>query len=685
MSNDKKTQLGAPVPSVVTRVGTGAHGAVAPVATPAPGMPGPITTGSPTWGDSTKPGDVAALPAQPPPSFVPAVDPLVGQVLAGRYLVQKKLGEGGMGAVYLAQHTVLEKAVALKVLHGEFARKPDLVERFMQEAKAASRIRHENVIDISDFGTAGEGLVFFAMELLNGHDLHEEIARARLAKTRLPWERSRKIFLQICAALSAAHGQGIVHRDLKPENIYLVEWLGHKDFVKQLDFGIAKLTEVSEGDRKLTRTGMLFGTPEYMSPEQARGDNVDHRVDIYAMGCILYQLCTGRVPFEAENFMGILSLHLTEPPPPIGAPILQQIGAPLELEGVVMKALAKSRTERWQTVDEMANAIRYIHGEAAQPIAEVRVPRIESRPPTGMRNKTEWKGNLQVPVEDFPVPVAASKPMWPWLLAGALVLGGGVAVAAVALGGKKTTPTPQPALVADAGAVIESALPAQVTIKLDSVPQGADITDMTTKELLGKTPYDVVLPGSRDPRRYSFALAGHGGKMIELIPNEDLAYTAELQKLAAGAVGSEPAVVEVVPQKGRPGGKVPGKGSGAGTASGVAGAGSASAGSGSASGVEAGSGSGSGSEDGPVTMPDRPGGGSASGKPDRPGGKPDRPGGKPDRPGSGSGSSSGSSAGSSNGSSAGSSTGSDEPVIKIKDPFAGQGGGDGSASGSSAP
>src|SRR5262249_19190927 len=179
----------------------------------------------------------------------PETDPMLGQVLAGRYLIQKKLGEGGMGAVYLAMHNVLEKQMALKILHGEFARKPDLVERFMQEAKAASRIRHENVIDISDFGITADGLVFFAMQLLHGHDLHEEIARARLSQTKLPWERSRKIFLQVCSALSAAHACGIVHRDLKPENIYLVEWLGHKDFVKLLDFGIAKLTEVSEGDR----------------------------------------------------------------------------------------------------------------------------------------------------------------------------------------------------------------------------------------------------------------------------------------------------------------------------------------------------------------------------------------------------------------------------------------------------
>ena len=268
-------------------------------------------------------------------------------MLAGRYTIMKKLGEGGMGAVYLATHNVLEKQVALKVLHGEFARKQDLVERFMQEAKSASRIRHENVIDISDFGATPEGMVFFAMELLKGHDLHDEIARARVAGHLLPWSRTKKIFLQICAALAAAHAKGIVHRDLKPENVFLVEFLGDPDFVKLLDFGIAKLTEASEdGGRKLTKTGMLFGTPEYMSPEQARGENVDHRVDVYAMGCILFQLVTNRVPFEADNFMGVLSMHLTEPPPSIAPEVFDQIGAPRELAEVIDRALEKDRNAR---------------------------------------------------------------------------------------------------------------------------------------------------------------------------------------------------------------------------------------------------------------------------------------------------------------------------------------------------
>ncbi|MEZ4401888.1 MAG: protein kinase [Kofleriaceae bacterium] len=548
--SDKKTRMGTPAPA--------GPASVAPAGEP-PGL------GGPTWSDSTQAGEVAPITQSAAPAYVPPVDLLLGQTLAGRYLIQRKLGEGGMGAVYLAQHTVLEKAVALKVLHGEFARKPDLVERFMQEARAASRIRHENVIDISDFGSAPDGIVFFAMELLQGHDLHEEIARARLAKTRLPWDRSRKIFLQVCSALSAAHAQGIVHRDLKPENIYLVEWLGHKDFVKLLDFGIAKLTEVSEGDRKLTRTGMLFGTPEYMSPEQARGENVDHRVDVYAMGCILHQLVTGRVPFEAENFMGILSLHLTEPPPPIGADALAEIGAPTELEAIIARALAKSRAERWQTIDEMANAIRALHGEEAQPIHEPTVPRVQSSAPrTGAPVRTEWKGQLSVPTEDdAPPPPARSK--LPLILGGLAVVGTAVvAVVLLAGGGGKPTaapaPTPGPGIATDPPAPVVAdptpvaSLPARVTISLGSTPQGAEIYDTTTKEVVGVTPFDFELPGGNAPRRYTLKLAGYGGKMIELVPSEDVNYTVELKALDGAKPGAEPTVEVVPPRVRRPGG-----------------------------------------------------------------------------------------------------------------------------------
>ncbi len=494
----------------------------------------------------------------PGSAVVAAVDPLLGQTLVGRYLIQKKLGEGGMGAVYQATHNLLEKQVALKVLHGELARKPDLVERFMQEAKAASRIRHENVIDISDFGTTPEGLVFFAMELLTGHDLHEEITRARLASQLLPWERSKRIFLQICAALAAAHGLGIIHRDLKPENIYLVEFLGEPDFVKLLDFGIAKQTEVAEGDRKLTRTGMLFGTPEYMSPEQARGEVIDPRVDVYAMGCILFQLVTGRVPFEADNFMGVLSLHLTEPPAVIPPEVFDSIGAPRALAAVIDKALAKDRNQRFSSIDELVRAVRLTSGDKATgpAIAQPSVPAPASTTALG-RAKPEWTGNLSIPETDFTAAPPRARSKLPAMLGAIALIAGAAGIAgyvasrargdtahsARASGSQVATvatPTPVPetppvAAIAVPPAPAEPALAFEwAEIRLDSVPSGADVTDLTSGKVIGRTPLPFKVRPSHAARQFELHRKDYVDTVIELIPDREKVDRTETLERGAG-------------------------------------------------------------------------------------------------------------------------------------------------------
>jgi eukaryotic-like serine/threonine-protein kinase len=566
VADDKKTQLGTGTPGsvppsnvVVTPISPSGSFAspesVAPLATPPP-------TAMPL---ATQPGVTASalqVPTNVPTAAMAAAypsgseDPLVGKTMVGRYHIARKLGEGGMGSVYLASHIVLEKQVALKVLHGEYARKPDLVERFMQEAKAASRIRHENVIDISDFGVTEDGFVFFAMELLKGSDLHELVARARLDGEVLPWDRSRHIFLQICGALAAAHGHGIIHRDLKPENIYLIEFLGRPDFVKLLDFGIAKLAEEGGSERKLTRTGMLFGTPEYMSPEQARGDKVDHRVDIYAMACILYQLVTGRVPFEAENFMGVLSLHLTEPPPEVPPATLERCGAPPALAAIIAKGLAKKPDERWQTIEDMARAVRALHGELADE------PLMSSPPVPAHRSRTHWTGKLEVPGADAP---AQGRSKLPFAIGGAVLLAG-AAVAAVMLTrgpapatAPTTTPptelagsgsalvapvepgaTPPPASgvavapppVAPAPAPAPAPLPAQVTVAFrlakGTTLLGPDGGKLGEGGRQGKI-IELKLAGSDTPVTYT--VRGKGGKERELvvIPDRDDTVVAALE------------------------------------------------------------------------------------------------------------------------------------------------------------
>ena len=280
-----------------------------------------------------------------------APDPYLGTILGERYKVLQKLGAGGMGAVYLAEHVVIERKVAIKILSQDFAHKADLVQRFIQEARAAARIGHENIVEVYDFGETASGSVFFAMEYLEGQDLAQLIQKAG----SLPAARVRHIALQICRALAAAHTKKIVHRDLKPENIYLIEREGRTDFVKVLDFGIAKMSTIEEGPGRLTRTGMIFGTPEYMSPEQARGEVPDHRVDIYALGCILYEMLTGRVPFQAETFMGTLTKHMFEMPEPPSRRC--RIPIPPELEAVCLRAMEKDRDRRFQTMQDVAQGL----------------------------------------------------------------------------------------------------------------------------------------------------------------------------------------------------------------------------------------------------------------------------------------------------------------------------------------
>ncbi|MDB4972179.1 MAG: serine/threonine protein kinase, partial [Myxococcaceae bacterium] len=300
-------------------------------------------------------------------------DPLIGQTLEGRYRILRKIGEGGMGIVYEAVHVVIEKSVALKVLREDFSHREDVVERFRLEAKSASRIGHEHIIDISDFGVTEGGSHFFVMELLHGRDLSEELE----LRGPLPARRASVIALQCARALEAAHAKGIVHRDMKPENVFLVQRDTHEDFVKIVDFGIAKMSDVATVSplpgRKTTGSGMIFGTPEYMSPEHAAGKALDHRVDIYALGIILYELLTGLPPFMGDTFMGILTLHMFEHAPPLRESY-PSCNAPAELEELIMRMLAKDPDQRPQSMGELAS-------ELTQLLAYLGPSASPSRPP----------------------------------------------------------------------------------------------------------------------------------------------------------------------------------------------------------------------------------------------------------------------------------------------------------------
>jgi serine/threonine-protein kinase len=263
-----------------------------------------------------------------------------------------------MGQVYLAEHSAIEKRIALKVLRAEYAHKGEIVTRFQQEAISASRIKHPNVLDVFDFGQLENGCFYLAMEFLEGNDLADELQRSRV----LTAPRALPIAMQICRALAAAHAKGVVHRDMKPENVFLQRTADGEEIIKIVDFGIAQLKPSNEEaakastHRRLTRTGMIFGTPEYMAPEQASGKHADLRCDVYAVGIILYELFTGAVPFTGETFLGVLTKHLNEIPPSMRA-VYPDLQISNELEGVVQRALAKDPNHRYQTMSELAQAL----------------------------------------------------------------------------------------------------------------------------------------------------------------------------------------------------------------------------------------------------------------------------------------------------------------------------------------
>jgi serine/threonine-protein kinase len=315
--------------------------------------------------------DPSAEPGPSPLAYTgprDAADPLVGQLVAGRYRVLRQLGEGGMGNVYRAVQETIEKKVALKVLKTEYSQSADMVVRFHREAVSACRIKHPNVVDVFDLGQLDDGRFYIAMDLLEGRDLAQVLA----ASGALPAQRAVHIALQICRALNAAHQSGIVHRDLKPENVFLHRTSDGDEIVKIVDFGIAHLVvqeperarsvptleRAPDGSRKLTSVGMIFGTPEYMAPEQATGGQIDHRADIYATGIILYKMLTGHAPFSGKSFLDVLAKQVGEIPPRMSK-VNPDLDIPRELEDVIMRALAKKPEDRFATMARFARALAY--------------------------------------------------------------------------------------------------------------------------------------------------------------------------------------------------------------------------------------------------------------------------------------------------------------------------------------
>jgi serine/threonine-protein kinase len=466
---------------------------------------------------------------------------MVNQTI-GNYRVIRLLGEGGMGVVYLAQHPVIGRKVAIKLLHAVLARDTDIVSRFFNEARAIHMIAHENIVEILDFGQTTDGQPYFIMEYLEGESLSDAVSRGPMAAQQV-----EAIGVQMCRALAAAHAKGIVHRDLKPHNVQLCTKSDGALQVKILDFGVAKILASPDGAQSVkTRTGSLMGTPLYMSPEQCKGSGaLDHRTDIYSLGVMLFEMLAGRPPFTAEGVGELFAKHMLEEAPPLlhFAP-----SAPPHMAAAVMKSLAKEPAERFQSMDDFRKALT---GEVRLPAPPVRLGAGATQIAPTQTMSPKAATTLSSAISELDDSLA--RPARTRKLA---LLGGGALAAillVVILMPKKhavVEAPPHPAALAPRPAVVEPPpeppapkAPATVTIRFETDPAGAHVIDQKDGTDLGTVPVEVQLPKGGDASKYTLRLAGYREVPLTAKPTADRTMHVVLDKVpapSAPAVASEP-------------------------------------------------------------------------------------------------------------------------------------------------
>jgi serine/threonine-protein kinase len=469
---------------------------------------------------------------------------VIGEIV-GSYKIETKLGQGGMGVVYVAQHPLLKKKAVVKFLHAELSSDGELVDRFFNEARSATMIRHPGIVDVFDFGHHASGCAFILMEFLHGESLSDRI------KKDGPFEASFAIAIgkQLASALAAAHEQGIVHRDLKPDNVFLVpdrEAPGGTR-VKVLDFGIAKL---SNDAAVKTQAGAVMGTPTYMAPEQCRSaGEVDHRADIYALGCIMFEMVAGRPPFRAQSLGQLIAAHMFEPPLSPSA-----FGTPVssDLEAVILRALEKEPDDRQGSMSNFSIELSACDGapitapvlpfRRSAPIVtpaaldETVAPIAPSTAPTAAALTTLGKSTGQF--TDVIEKKSSRAGLWAAI--------GGVVVIAAGIVVWKTTASSEPVPVAAAPAptppapapvIIERpALPKPITLTLDSEPAGAEVIQEHDGMRLGKTPYDKTLaPVAGGTLVYVLRLDGYEDHRVTLAADRD-----NREKVALKAIKKKP-------------------------------------------------------------------------------------------------------------------------------------------------
>ncbi len=432
-------------------------------------------------------------------------------ITLGKYQLLELIGEGGMGKVYLAEHTTIGRQAAIKLLRRKYAKRKDIVQRFFQEARAVNQIRHDNIVEITDFVQAEgkQGHTYLVMEHLSGENLGDMLRRGEVIDPG----RALNIFIQICSAVQAAHNVGIVHRDLKPDNVFLVTRTGIKgergEFVKVLDYGVAKLMGDAIAKEK---KNVVIGTPAYMSPEQASAQEVDYRADIYSLGAMMYRVLCGRPVFEGSSIQEYVKQHLQKTPIPPNQ-VIADIGGkiPAGLETVILRCLEKKPDDRFQTVDELRRALvaiqEHISGDAdpTKPAFE----HVDIRP--------------------------RKRPVL-WVLMFLLVA---VAAAAATIyliemrQAKKHVTLSTRALPAPPPVKKAPAQPRQVEINLVSVPLGAEVyrADDPEKKPIGTTPFKARFPAEHAKIDLVFRLEGHKEAAVSLELWESSGYLAKLEPL----------------------------------------------------------------------------------------------------------------------------------------------------------
>jgi serine/threonine protein kinase len=476
-----------------------------------------------------------------------APDPLIGRVINERFKIAALIARGGMGKVYRAEQAPLGRVCALKVLNPNYSGEhdPEFHKRFFLEASMTSKLTHPNTVTIFDYGRTDDDIYYMAMEYLEGHTLHRAIREAG----HFPEERTAHIARQICRALREAHSLGIIHRDLKPANIYLVEHGDEPDFVKVLDFGLVK--NVSDGTgEELTQAGLFMGSPKYMAPEQISGEKVDARTDIYALGVIMYEMITGKVPFDSPTSVNILMAHVKQ-----AAPALREMNPAVQVSAVmeetVARCMAKAPDDRFRSMDEVLAALKRLGapGQMASTYTGERNPfaATGSGPhlgpggltgtgatPAFLSPSTSEVGSLPsplsmptegvssvAPLSSQPPGKGGAKGMLLVAVVGALAVAGTVGFVALRPGPSSSQAGPPPAAApspaasssAAVSAATQAAAPAMVKVRVSSDPDGASVKEDGV-ELCSSTPCDILYKGAdADPARdHRLALARQGYK-----------------------------------------------------------------------------------------------------------------------------------------------------------------------------